>query len=75
MRSSDRLEARLAREILEGGPHAPMAARTLLERRDPSTLTAAISLIADYGTVNNDAFGCLADAWETYRHLKYLSWD
>jgi hypothetical protein len=46
---------------------------TLLEHADPPTLTAA--LIADVGAVTQHAFNCVADAWETYRHVKHLSWD
>jgi hypothetical protein len=68
-------DARLARAILEGGAHAPAAAATLLEYCEPSTLDAAVGLIARYGMVTQDAFDCVADAWETYRHMRHLSWD
>ncbi|MFZ2050490.1 MAG: hypothetical protein WB698_01545 [Solirubrobacteraceae bacterium] len=71
----ERYDARLARSILEGGPDAPAAAMTLLEYDDPLTLTAAVALIANYGMVTKDAFSCLANAWETYRHVRYQSWD
>jgi hypothetical protein len=71
----ERYDARLARAILEGGSNAPAATRTLLEYREPATLDAAVALIADYGTVTEDAFDCVADAWETYRHVRHLSWD
>ena len=72
---SERYDARLARSILEGGSSASAAAMTLLEYRDPSTLDAAVTLVADQGTVTEDAFDCVADAWETYRHVKHLCWD
>ncbi len=72
---SERYDARLARSILEGGSNASTAAMTLLEYRDPATLDAAVALVADQGTVTEDAFSCIADAWETYRHLKHLCWD
>jgi hypothetical protein len=68
-------EARLARIILEGGSEARAAAMTLLEHSDPPTLNAAVALVADRGTLTSDAFDLLADAWESYRHLKHLSWD
>ncbi len=71
----ERYDARLARHVLEGGPNAPTAAMTLLEYGDPPTLTAAVALLADYGTVTENAFNCVADAWETYRHVKHQSWD
>jgi len=71
----ERYDARLARAILEGGSNAPAAARTLLEYREPATLDAAVALIADQGTVTEDAFDCVADAWETYRHVRHLGWD
>jgi len=71
----ERYDARLARSVLEGGPNATTAAMTLLEYADPPTLTAAVALIADVGTVTQDAFNCVADTWETYRHVKHLSWD
>jgi hypothetical protein len=48
---------------------------TLLEHLDPATLQAALALLARHGTITSDAFDCVADAWETYRHLKDLSWD
>ncbi len=72
---SERYDARLARSILDGGTAAPTAAMTLLEYADPPTFTAAVALLADFGTVTQDAFHCVADAWETYRHVKHLSWD
>ncbi|MFI4978089.1 MAG: hypothetical protein ACHQC8_05375 [Solirubrobacterales bacterium] len=74
---SERYETRLARAILEGGSNASTAAMTLLEYRDPATLDASLALVADQGAVTEDAFNCVAvaDAWETYRHLKHLAWD
>jgi hypothetical protein len=72
---SESYEARLARSVLARGPDAPAAAMTLLEHADPPTLTAAVALIADVGTVTQHAFNCVADAWDTYRHVKHLSWD
>jgi hypothetical protein len=48
---------------------------TLLEYRDPSSLEAAVALVAAQGAVTTDAFDCIAHAWETYRHLRQLSWD
>ncbi|HVA20213.1 MAG TPA: hypothetical protein VMU55_08560 [Solirubrobacteraceae bacterium] len=72
---SECYDARLARSILAGGSSAPRAAMTLLEYRDPATLDAAIALVAGEGRVTGDAFDCVADAWETYRHLKHLCWD
>lgn len=71
----ERYDARLARAIAEGGANAPAAAMTLLEYCEPSTLDAAVALIAGHGTVGPDAFDCVADAWETYRHVRHLSWD
>lgn len=71
----ERYDGRLARSVLEGRPNAPTVAMTLLEYSDLPTLTAAVALLADYGTVTEDAFNCVADAWETYRHVKYQSWD
>lgn len=68
-------EARLTRAIREGGSDASAAAMTLLEYRDPSSLEAAVALVAAQGAVTTDAFDCVADAWETYRHLRQLSWD
>ena len=68
-------DARLARSVLEGGLNAPTAAMTLLEYRDPATLDAAVALLADFGTVTEDAFNRIADAWETYRLVKHQSWD
>ena len=69
--ASQRYDARLARRILEGGTDASRAAMTLLEYGDPSTLDAAVAMIADHGTVTAaDAFDCVTDAWETYRHLE-----
>jgi hypothetical protein len=68
-------DARLARAILQGGGRAPAAAATLLDYCEPSTLDAAIRLISRHGTVSQDAFDCVADAWETYRHMRHLSWD
>jgi hypothetical protein len=72
---SELYEVRLARSILEGGTEASTAAMTLLEYRDPATLDAAVALVGEQGTVTADAFDCVADAWETYRHLRYLGWD
>jgi hypothetical protein len=71
----ERYDARLARSVLDGGPNAVTAAMTLLEYSDPPTLTAAVALLADHGAVTEDAFNCVADAWETYRHVKHQSWD
>ena len=72
---SESYEARLAQCILVGAPDASQAAMTLLEYRDPSTLDAAVALVANQGTVTEAAFNCIADAWETYRHLRDLGWD
>lgn len=74
-RGSERYEVRLARSILAGGPGAAVAARALLEHSDPPTLDAAVALVAAAGGITEDAFDRLADAWETYRHVKHLSWD
>ncbi len=71
----ERYDARLARAILEGGSNAPGAAMTLLEYCEPATLDAAVALIGDQGVVTDIAFDCVADAWETYRHVRHLSWD
>ncbi len=72
---SERYEARLARTILDGAANAPAAAMELLEHCEPPTRDAAVALIADHGTITVGAFDCLVDAWETYRHLRHLSWD
>ncbi len=71
----ERYDARLARAILEGGSNAPAAAMTLLEYSEPATLDAAVALVAGHGSMTGDAFDCVADAWETYRHMRNLSWD
>lgn len=65
----------MARTIREGGANASTAAMTLLEYGDPSSLEAAVALVAAQGAVTTDAFDCVADAWETYRHLRQLGWD
>lgn len=72
---SELYEARLARRVLDGGSNASAAAMTLLEYREPQTLSAAIALVAAQGAVTEDAFDRLEDAWETYRHLQHLCWD
>lgn len=72
---SETYDARLARAVLHAGPEAPSAAMAFLERNDPATLDAAVALIAPYGAIKKGAFDFLADAWETYRHLRHLSWD
>ncbi len=68
-------EARLARSVLGGDSSAEASARALLEHSDPATLDAAVGLVVPFGAITADAFDCLADAWETYRHFKHLSWD
>lgn len=68
-------EARLARRISEGGPGAAEAAMALLEHRDPPSLEAAAAIVRDHRTISPDAFDCLADAWETYRHIQHQSLD
>jgi hypothetical protein len=69
-------EAQLARRVLTADyPHGQEAAITLHEHLDPATLQTALALSARHGTITSDAFDCVADAWETYRHLKDLSWD
>ena len=73
--SRESYEARLARIILAGGDHGRAAAVTLLEHRDPATLHDAASLLADQSRVTADAFDLLADAWESYQHIKNLSTD
>jgi hypothetical protein len=65
----------LAKCVLAGAPDASQAAIILLESCEPETIDAAVALLADQGTVTVDAFDRIADAWETYRHLKNLSWD
>ncbi len=72
---SERYEARLARCVLAGGPDAVAAAMALLEHGDPPTLDAAVALLTTAGGITEDAFDRLADAWETYRHVRHLSWD
>lgn len=68
-------EAQLAQRILVGTPNASEAAMTLFERCQPQTIGAAVGLVASHGRVTVDAFDRVADVWETYRHLKNLSWD
>jgi hypothetical protein len=48
---------------------------TLLEYRDPPSLEGAVALVGAREAITTDAFDCVADAWETYRHLRQLSWD
>jgi hypothetical protein len=31
--------------------------------------------MAEHCTLTVDAFDRLADAWESYRHVKHLGWD
>jgi hypothetical protein len=47
----------------------------LLAHNSAETLDQAVALVAAHGVVTTEAFDCLADAWETYRHFKDLSWD
>jgi len=47
----------------------------LLESCEPETIEGAVALLADQGTVTVDAFDRVADAWETYRLLRHVSWD
>lgn len=68
-------EARLAQCVLAGAPGASRAAMTLMERCEPQTVDGAVALVAGQGGLTVDAFDRVADAWETYRHLKHLSWD
>lgn len=68
-------ERRLANGILDGGDDASQAAMKLLEYSSPETLGEAVVLVATHGTVTTDVFDRVADAWETYRHFKDLSWD
>jgi hypothetical protein len=73
--AAESYDARLARVILEGGSRASAAAMTLLELREPATLDAAVAFVARQCRVTRDVFDCVADAWETYRHVKHLTWD
>lgn len=68
-------DVRTAVVVLEGGTEAQTAAMTLLECCDPPTLAAALALLAERGSLTVAAFDCVADAWETYRHVKHHSWD
>ncbi len=68
-------EARLAQSVLAGALGAERAAMTLLERCEPQTVDGAVALVVGQGGLTVDAFDRIADAWETYRHLKHLSWD
>lgn len=47
----------------------------MFEYSTPETLEEAVALVATHGLVTTEVFDCLADAWETYRHFKDLSWD
>jgi hypothetical protein len=47
----------------------------LMESCEPETFEGAVALLAGQGTVTVDAFDRVADAWETYRHLRHVSWD
>ena len=73
--ASESYDARLARSVLRAGVDAEAAAMALLEHSEPPTLDAAVALIARHGAIGEAAFDCLADAWETYRHLRHFSWD
>jgi hypothetical protein len=68
-------QRRLAKSILGGGADASRATMKLLEYSAPETLDEAVALVAAYGTVTTEVFDRVADAWETYRHFKDLSWD
>lgn len=72
---SDRYRAQLARTILGGGSNADETTMMLLEYCEPTSLEAAVALLLDQGTVTAAAFDRVADAWETYRHLKDVTWD
>lgn len=72
---SERHDVRPVGVVLEGGAEAQTAAMTLLECWDPPTLAAALALVAERGDLTVAAFDCVADAWETYRHVKHHSWD
>jgi hypothetical protein len=65
----------LARRVLAGGSDASEAAIMLMESCEPETIDGALALLAGQGTVTVDAFDRVADAWETYRHLRYVSWN
>jgi hypothetical protein len=68
-------QQRLAKRILDGGADASRATMELLEYSDVETLDEAVALVAAHGVVSTESFDCLADAWETYRHFRDLSWD
>jgi hypothetical protein len=68
-------EARLALGVRDAGSGAPLAAMRLLEYLDPPTLQAALVRLDELGALSVEAFDFLADAWETYRHLRHQSWD
>ncbi len=68
-------EARLARTVLCAGAGADAAAMALLEYSDAPTLDAVLNLIARHGAIGEAAFDCVADAWETFRHVRHFSWD
>lgn len=68
-------EARLARLILCADAGAEAAAMALLEYSDAPTLDDVLNLIARHGVIGEAAFDCVADAWETFRHVRHFSWD
>lgn len=72
---SEQHRTQLARSILGGGSNADEATMMLLEYCEPTSLEAAVALLVDQGAVTGAAFDRVADAWETYRHLKDVTWD
>ncbi len=67
-------EERLAQRVLTG-QRAREAALNLFERTGPQSLDEAIAKVCADRRPAAPAFDAIADAWDTYRHLKHLPWD
>ncbi len=68
-------QRQLAWRVLSDASDAAQAAMALLEHCEPQTIGAAVALLVEQGTITVRAFDLVADSWESYRHLRHLSWD
>lgn len=68
-------DERLAARVLNGEPDAPEAAMALMERYDPESLLEALSLVDEGRAVSPGSFEIVAEAWDRYRHIRYMPWD
>jgi NADH dehydrogenase FAD-containing subunit len=75
MKTATTYEQRLLLRIDGGGSDGVDAAVALMERHDPDSLEAALTLVDAEAELGPDRQKTVITAWDRYFHIRAMSWD